>query len=91
MSNNFVEIIGIAAGVCTSLSLLPQLIKLIKYKKAEDISLIYLITLFCGVSLWIWYGCLRKDLPIIFTNIVSLLLNIMIIILGLKYKKNLGN
>lgn len=91
MSNGFMETIGIAAGVCTALSLLPQLIKLIRYKKAEDISLVYLITLFCGLVLWIVYGFLRKDLPIIFTNIVSMILNILIIILGIKYKKNPGH
>jgi uncharacterized protein with PQ loop repeat len=43
MTNGFTETIGIAAGVCTSLALLPQLIKLLKYKKAEDLSLVYLI------------------------------------------------
>jgi MtN3 and saliva related transmembrane protein len=90
MNNGFIETIGIAAGVCTSLSLLPQLIKLIKYKKAEDISLVYLATLFCGLVLWIWYGSLRDDLPIILTNVVSLALNILIIITGLKYKKNIN-
>lgn len=90
MSNGLLSTIGIAAGVCTALSLLPQLIKIIRYKKADDISLAYLITLFCGLALWIVYGFLREDPPIIFTNIVSMILNILIIILGVKYKKNPG-
>jgi MtN3 and saliva related transmembrane protein len=85
------EIIGIAAGICTSLSLLPQLIKLIKTKKAEDISLFYLIILLCGLGLWIWYGVLRKDIPIIATNSFSLFLNAMIIMAGIKYKNNHGS
>lgn len=91
MSNGLMETIGIAAGVCTALSLLPQLIKLIRYKKAEDISLVYLVTLFCGLALWIAYGFLREDLPIILTNIASMILNVPIIILGIKYKKNPGH
>jgi MtN3 and saliva related transmembrane protein len=89
MSNSFIETVGIAAGVCTSLALLPQLIKLMKYKKAEDLSLVYLVTLFCGLVLWIWYGVLRDDLPIMLTNVVSLVLNILMIIMGVKYKKNI--
>jgi MtN3 and saliva related transmembrane protein len=85
---DFTQTIGISAGVCTSISLLPQLVKLIKNKKAEDLSLFYLIILFIGLALWIWYGILRQDIPIIATNAVSIVLNIAILILGIKYKKN---
>lgn len=88
MSDTIIKVVGIVAGVFTALSLLPQLVKLIKTRKAEDLSLIYLITLFCGLTLWIWYGFLRKDLPVILTNVVSLLFNIAILILGLRYKRD---
>ena len=85
------EIVGIAAGICTSLSLLPQLVKMIKTKKAEDISLFYLLILLTGLSLWIWYGAMRDDAPIIFTNSFSLLLNVILIVLGIKFKRNNGH
>jgi MtN3 and saliva related transmembrane protein len=88
MPDSTIEIVGIAAGVCTSVSLLPQLVKLIKTKKAEDISLFYLVILMVGLGLWIWYGVLRKDIPIIATNCFSLLLNIVMIVAGIKYKQN---
>jgi MtN3 and saliva related transmembrane protein len=81
------EIVGIAAGICTSVSLLPQLFKLVKHKKADDISLFYLIILFVGLGLWIWYGILRKDLPILVTNGFSLIINGIVIVLGIKYKR----
>lgn len=86
MNESFTGIVGIAAGVCTSTCLLPQLIKLIKHKKAEDISLFYLLILFAGLGLWIWYGALRKDLPILVTNGFSLVINGIIIVLGVRYK-----
>lgn len=82
------DIVGITAGVFTGVSLLPQLVKIIKNKKSDDISIFYLIILFCGLSLWIWYGFLRDDFPIIATNSFSLLLNITTIVLGVKYKHN---
>jgi MtN3 and saliva related transmembrane protein len=66
---------------------LPQLIKLIRNKKAEELSLFYLLILFCGLGLWIWYGFLRRDWPIIATNMFSLTINTAMIILGFKYKK----
>jgi MtN3 and saliva related transmembrane protein len=81
--------VGIVAGIFTGLSLLPQLIKLIRDKKAEDISLFFLFILFCGLGLWIWYGTLREDVPIIVTNAFSLVINSLIIVLGIKYKKKL--
>jgi MtN3 and saliva related transmembrane protein len=81
------EWVGIVAGLFTATSLLPQLIKLIREKKAEDISLFFLVILFCGVGLWIWYGILREDIPIIATNSFSLLVNVSMIVLGIKYKK----
>jgi MtN3 and saliva related transmembrane protein len=85
--NNQPEIVGLAAGICTSVSLLPQLVKLIKNKKAEDISIFYLIILFVGLALWIWYGALRKDIPILATNGFSLVINGIVIFLGIKYKR----
>jgi MtN3 and saliva related transmembrane protein len=81
------ELIGIAAGVCTAISLLPQLIKIIREKEARDISLFYLVILLAGLSLWIWYGILRDDLPIIATNVISMVLNVAIIVMGIKYKR----
>lgn len=87
MSFDLPEFVGITAGICTAISLLPQLIKMVKNKKAEDISLFYLVILLIGLSLWVWYGVLRNDIPIIATNCFSLLLNITILVLGIKYKR----
>lgn len=81
------NIVGIVAGTCTSVSLLPQLIKMIKEKKATDISIVMLITLLSGLCLWIWYGILKEDWPIIITNGFSFIINILIIILRQFYKQ----
>ena len=80
------QIIGIIAGVFTATSLLPQAIKIFKEKKSEDVSIGMLLFLMTGVSLWIYYGYLRDDLPIIITNCFSLLLNIVTLFLRIKYK-----
>jgi MtN3 and saliva related transmembrane protein len=80
------QVIGIVAGICTGISLLPQLIKIIKEKKADDISWGMLIILFCGLGGWIWYGILKKDYPIIVTNSFSLLVNSLIIFFTIKYQ-----
>ena len=82
---NWTPIVGIVAGICTASSLLPQLIKTVKEKKAEEISKAMLFVLMTGLITWIVYGFLRKDLPIILTNSFSLILNITLTFLRFKY------
>jgi len=71
-------IVGIAASVLTGASLLPQLIKIIREKKEQDISFVMLVILLGGVCLWIWYGFLHEDWIIIISNSASALLNLSI-------------
>ncbi|RYZ29908.1 MAG: hypothetical protein EOO10_04660 [Chitinophagaceae bacterium] len=84
---NWTQIVGLFAGICTSSSLLPQLFKTVREKKADDISKWMLFVLLTGVATWVVYGVLREDMPIIITNSFSLLLNIIMIVLRIKYKK----
>jgi MtN3 and saliva related transmembrane protein len=75
------------ASVFTGISLLPQLIKLVKEKKPSDISMWMLATLFTGLALWIWYGFRISDWIIVFANSFSLILNLLIVIINFHYKK----
>ena len=88
---NHDEIIGIIAGVFTSASLLPQLIKTIKEKDASSLSTVMLLVLIVGVGLWIYYGFLKKDIPIIATNIFSDMVNLALLFFSIKYKKANGD
>lgn len=81
-----IQILGFIAGIFTSISLLPQLFKIIRDKKTEAISLWMLVILMIGLGLWATYGLLIEDLPILITNSFSLLVNIVIIILRIKYR-----
>ena len=82
-----ITIIGVLASACTAISLVPQLIKLLKEKKAENISLGMLGVLFGGVGLWIYYGFLKDDLIIIISNSFSLVVNAALAGFAIKYKK----
>ena len=86
MNVSVVTIIGTVASVGTALSMLPQLTKLIKEKKAENISLYMLFVLFLGVSCWIVYGILKNDWIIIISNSFSFVVNLALTVLTLKYK-----
>jgi len=80
--------VGIIAGIFTSVSLLPQLVKIIREKQAENLSYATLLVLITGLGCWIWYGTLREDWPIIITNSFSFLVNLLVIIFTFKYKKH---
>ena len=84
---DYSKYVGIGAGIFTAVSLLPQLIKIIKDKKAEDISYFMLFILLVGLSGWIWYGILKNDYPIIITNIFSFIVNSLVIGFSVKYKE----
>ena len=81
------QLIGIIAGICTGVSLLPQLIKIIKDKKADDISYFMLFILLAGLAGWVWYGILKEDYPIIITNSFSFMVNITIIFFTVRFQK----
>lgn len=85
MNPTNIQILGIGAGILTAISMLPQLLKTFKEKKAEDISLVMILVLMTGIGCWIWYGILRKDIPIIFTNSLSLVLNSILLYFRIKY------
>ena len=81
------QIIGLTAGILTASSMIPQVIKSWKEKKADDVSLKMLVVLTSGIALWIVYGLKKNDLPIILTNIFSMVVNITMVILRLKFNK----
>jgi MtN3 and saliva related transmembrane protein len=80
--------IGIAASALTSSSLIPQLIKILRKKEAEDVSLVMLSVLLAGLSLWIVYGIRQNDWIIIISNTFAVLINLATGLITLFYKKS---
>ncbi len=81
-----ITIVGLAASICTGTSMIPQLVKLFKSKKSDDISFAMLAILMAGLALWVTYGLLKEDYIIIVSNGFSFVVATVILILGIKYK-----
>ena len=81
------NILGLVAGGITSVAMLPQFIKVLKEKDVEDLSLLMICTLIVGLSLWVWYGILKEELPIILSNAFAVLVNICLFISYFIYRK----
>jgi len=84
-----IEFFGYFAAILTTTVFLPQLIKTLKTKKAEDVSLITLVMFICGVGSWIIYGYKISSSPILIANIITLVLNLFILVSKLYYSKNI--
>lgn len=84
---NWTNILGLVAGICTTVSVLPQIRKAWKTKKVEDVSPGMFGILMLGVLLWVIYGIMKNDLPIIATNGASLALNSFMLYLMIRYRK----
>jgi len=80
-------VIGTIAGILTSVSMIPQLIKVLKEKDVENLSWGMIAVLLTGVSLWIVYGIMKDELPIILSNGFSVLVNTILLIYYFKYKE----
>lgn len=81
------NILGIIAGVLTSISMIPQLVKVIREKNVKDISLLMLLVLISGLSLWVWYGIVKNELPIILSNSFAVLVNVSLLVCYMLYNK----
>ena len=82
-----IEFFGYFAAILTTAAFLPQLIKTLKTKKAEDVSLITLIMFICGVGSWIIYGHAISSFPILLANIITFILNLFILISKIYYAR----
>ena len=81
------QYLGLFAGVLTTSSLIPQVIKLYKTKKTRDISLAWTLMLTIGILFWLVYGILLKDMPLIFANVSGLLFSLAVLVGKLIYRK----
>jgi MtN3 and saliva related transmembrane protein len=77
-------LIGNAAAILTSVSFLPQAIQVIKTKDTKSISLPMYLMFVIGVILWLTYGILQKDLPLMLANIVTLVFASIILFYKIK-------
>lgn len=78
-------LIGLIAAICTTSSFVPQVIKILRSKRTQDVSLVMYAILTTGLFLWLVYGFILHDIPLILANLISLTLSMSVLILKLKH------
>lgn len=79
--------LGLLAGILTSCAAIPQVVRAHRTRHVRDISIWQPVLLVAGMVLWLIYGILIHDLPLIVANVFSLSCNILLIIMKLVYGK----
>ena len=77
--------IGFLAAAFTTISYIPQVMKTLKTRETKDISLLMFVILSSGLFLWLVYGILLNDLPIIIANGITLVLASVVLFLKIRY------
>lgn len=87
MENNYLTILGFIAATFTTISFVPQVIKIWKTNETSSISLEMFLLFAFGVVLWFTYGILKKDLAITVANLFTLVMSSYIIYKKINSKK----
>jgi len=74
--------VGMLAAVFTTVAFLPQVIKAFKTKHTKDLSLVMYLLFSMGLFLWIVYGFYLGSIPIIVSNVITLVFSLFLV--GLK-------
>jgi MtN3 and saliva related transmembrane protein len=80
-------VLGLLAGMLTTVGFIPQLVKGYRTKRMDDVSLTMPVLLSMGMALWFCYGVILGDIPIMLWNLIALGLNISVIFLILSYRQ----
>ena len=84
---DYIKILGIIAAILTTAANVPQTVKIIRTKSTKSIATATYILLFVGQALWLAYGIIKKDLPLILANAISTTLCGIILFMKLNAKK----
>ena len=86
---DYIQIIGISAAVLTTAANIPQTYKMIKTKSTKDVSLTTYSMLIIGFVLWVVYGVIREDYPVLIANSISVIVCTTILILKFSSSETL--
>ena len=82
----WIEYIGSLAAACTTLCWVPQAVKIIRERQTQGISLLTQALFTVGLALWLVYGILLTNWPLMLSNAVTLVLSLVILILKVRYR-----
>ena len=81
------NLIGLFAGTLTTVSFIPQVVRIWRRRHAEDISTGMFVIFIAGVALWLLYGIRVDAAPVIVANAVTLILASLVLVLKYHFRR----
>jgi MtN3 and saliva related transmembrane protein len=82
------QYLGFAAGVFTTFCYVPQLMRVFRLKSAKEISTIYTILILLGTGIWLVYGILIKNPPLMIWNAIAFVFLSLLLTAKLLYGRS---
>jgi len=83
---NLTELLGLCAGICTTISFIPQINKVWSTKSAKDISVHMYVIYSSGLLLWTIYGFFIGSISLILANFITMIFALCILTMKLRWK-----
>ncbi len=80
-----VETLGFVAAFLTTLSFLPQALRIRRLGSADDVSLTMYLMMAAGQSLWLVYGVVIASPSLIGANVVAMSLVAWVLVMKLRH------
>lgn len=85
MSPALIQFFGFAAAFCTTMAYLPQVIRVWRTRRTQDVSLGMFLVMTVGLLCWLTYGIAIRDWPIIVCNGSALVMTSIILVFKLRH------
>jgi MtN3 and saliva related transmembrane protein len=82
---NAISLVGFLAAICTTSAYIPQVVRAWRTRSTQDLSLKMYIIMTTGTALWLLYGIINVDRPLIAANAISLGLTMSILFLKFRH------
>jgi MtN3 and saliva related transmembrane protein len=84
---SWIDYLGLFGAFLSAITFIPQVIQTWKTKSVADLNLGMLLIVFSSVLIWLAYGLLKKDLPIVIANSVILVLSLALLYFKFTFPK----
>ena len=79
-------VLGLVAGAITTFAAVPQVVRTWRTKHARDISIWQPLLLVVGMLLWLAYGIVLRDLPLVAANIFSIICYVALVVMKIRFR-----
>lgn len=79
--------LGLVAGAITSVAGIPQVMRVYRTRQVRDLSVWQPVLLSIGITLWLIYGIIINDMPLIVADLVSLVCCLLLLGMIFRYRQ----